>query len=418
MLRESDFQLLLLATMFPILGTALVSPVLDSVIGPFGTTPARVGLIISSTTAPAIVLIPIAGVLADRYGRKPVLVGSLLAFGVGGAAIATTTDFRVVLGLRFLQGVGFAGIVPIITTSIGDMYDGPMEATGQGLRMTTNGVSGALFPLIAGALVAIAWQLPFLLYGLAIPIAAVVYRWFEEPTADSEDGPNAENEGLSYLRALLDVVLRPGVLAVIVARALPIVVWIAFFTYNSLIVVRLLGGTAFQAGLLAAIGNFLFAVASSQAGRITAVFRSRFYPLLAGNLSLSIGLAVVLFAPDIVVAVVGIAIAGIGFGITLTLYRSVLTALAPRNLRGGIVSLGASGARIVATATPIAMGAVIATTEPTMGLESGIRMAGLGAAVVGGGGGIVCLLLAYSSPDVSLEEAKTRESVSHRTTDE
>jgi MFS family permease len=143
-LREPNFQLLLLATVFPILGSALVSPVLESLIEPFGT---------------------------------------------GGSTIVLTTDFRAVLALRAVQGIGFAGIVPVITASIGDMYDDTAEVTGQGLRHLVNGVSEAGVPLLAGALVASAWQYPFLLYALAVPVAAVVALRFSEPTVErSEPG--------------------------------------------------------------------------------------------------------------------------------------------------------------------------------------------------------------------------------------
>ena len=123
-IRERDFRLLLLANVLPVLGSSLLSPVLNSLIEPFGTSPADVGLMISVFTAPGIVIIPVTGVLADRYGRKPVLVTALVVFGLAGSAIALTTEFRIALGLRLLQGVGFAGISPIIITSIGDLYAG------------------------------------------------------------------------------------------------------------------------------------------------------------------------------------------------------------------------------------------------------------------------------------------------------
>jgi MFS family permease len=390
-LREPNYQTLLLATVFPILTTGIVSPVLDSVIGPFGTTPARVGLLISVATAPAIVLIPLAGVLADRYGRKPLLVWSLVLFGLAGSAIAATTDFRVVLGLRFLQGVGFAGLVPTITTSIGDMYEGSLEATGQGLRMATNGLSGAVLPLLAGGLVAVAWQFPFLLYALALPVAVVVAVRFTEPTAAASDGGVG---GRAYLGSLARLLARRRVAAVVVARALPVVVWIALLTYNSLIVSRLLGGTAVEAGLLAAAGNLAFAVFGSQAGRITDATDSQFGPLAVGTVCLAGGFLAVLFAPGLPTALVGVTVAGAGFGVTLTLYRSLITGLAGPDLRGGLVSVGAAGARVTATATPVAMGAVLAVGEPTLGFATALRLAGAGAALAGGGGGLVCLLLA------------------------
>lgn len=189
--RERDVQLLLVSTMFPILDSAMISPVIDSLIAPYGTTPSNVGLLISFWTAPGIVMIPIAGLLADRYGIKPILVDSLLVLGTAGTVIAFTTDFRLVLGLRFVPGVGYRGLVPIIMMSIGDTYAGPREATGQGLRLAVNGASETVFPLITGTLVVLAWQYPFLLYAIAIPAAAAMFFWFDEPTtADSAGDPS------------------------------------------------------------------------------------------------------------------------------------------------------------------------------------------------------------------------------------
>lgn len=391
-LRETDFQLLLLATTFPILGTALVSPVLDSVIEPFGTSPAGIGLMISFFTAPAIFVIPIAGVLADRYGRRPVLVAALLLFGAGGSAIVLTTDFRLVLALRFVQGFGFGGLVPTITASIGDMFDEGKEVTGQGLRMTVNGLSSTVVPLVAGALVVLSWRYPFLLYAAAFPVAAIVYFRFEEPTADASDHGGAFAEE-TYLRALLDLVRRPRMLSLVVARSLPVAVWIGLFTYNSLVVVRLMDGTPFQAGVLVAVGSLVFATAASQVGRIQTRFGGKFYPLVLANVALAIGFAGFLFSPGVFVASLWVALAGAGFGVSISLYRSYLTELAPESLRAGVVSLGAAGARVTATVIPVVMGGVVEYGTPMVGEGSAIQFAGITAALVGGGGGLLCLLV-------------------------
>jgi MFS family permease len=402
-LGDRNFQLLLVSNVPAVIGTALLSPVLDSLVEPFGTTPTDIGLLVSVFTAPGILIVPVAGVLADRYGRKPVLVAALVLFGLAGTAIAFTTDFRVALGLRLLQGVGFAGIVPTLITSIGDIYTGSREATAQGLRFTVSGLSQAAFPLLAGVLVATAWQYPFALFAVALPAAAAVAVRFEEPTVDEtgEDRATADGgsppSGGSYLRALAGLVRRPRVLALVVGRTLPVVVWIGFLTYNSIIVGTLMGGTPAQAGLLTAIGSVAFAGAASQAGRVTAFFDSRFYPLVAANCCLTVGLAAVLFAPAIPVAAAGILVTGVGFGLTLSLYRSIVTGLASQSLRAGLVSVAEAGGRVTATATPVAMGAAVAALAPQLGLGPAVRVVGLGAALVGGGGGILCLLVARLS---------------------
>lgn len=405
-LRETDFQFLMLASMLPVLGTALLSPVLDSLIGPFGASSATIGLMISVFTAPAILMIPVAGVLADRLGRKFVLISSISLFGLSGTAIAFTTDFQVVLALRVLQGIGFAGITPIIITSIGDLYTGEKEATGQGIRFMISGLSGAVFPLLAGLLVLLAWHYPFLLYAIAFPIAMGVYLWFDEPTST----PSVATDGgelLSYARVLFRLGRQRRVLALVVARALLNTIWIGFVTYNSLIVIRLIGGTPVQAGMLATVGFFTLGISASQAGRITSFFQSRLYLLIAANVCFAVGFSMVLFAPGIGVATVGITTSCVGFGILGSLYRSIITGLAPTDLRAGLVSVSEAGGRLTSTLTPLAMGGAIALASPAIGFAPALRFAGLGLAVVGGGGGIICLLVASASPPVSVERFET-----------
>lgn len=296
-LREANFQALVLAMAIVPLGNGLVSPILDSLLAPLGASATNIGLMISFFWAPSLVIVPITGGLADRYSRKTILVPAILLFGLAGMAIATTTDFRVVLGLRLLQGVGWAGVAPLVTTSIGDLYAGPTEATAQGLRITGAGVVGGAVPLLAGALVGLAWQYPFLVHASVVPVAMLVYIWFDDPTAGMESG--SDDDSSPYVRELLGLVRRRRVVAIVLARALPLAVWIGFVTYNSIIVVQLLDGNPIYAGALLAITSLVFALAASQAGRVTARFAGRSIPIIGGNVLLGGGFSITLFAPSL-----------------------------------------------------------------------------------------------------------------------
>lgn len=397
-LRETDFQILLLASLLPVLGTSVLSPILASLIGPFSASAATIGLIISAFTAPAIVMIPVTGIFADRYGRKPVLMSALIIFGIAGTSIVFTTEFRAVLALRFLQGIGFAGLNPIIITSVGDLYTQEREAAGQGLRFMVSGLSGAIFPLVASGLILFAWYYPFLLYTLSFPAVVGVYLWLDEPNAPKRSTATDGGAGESYASALFQLGLHRRVLSILVARSLMMVIWIGFITYNSLIVIRILDGTPMQAGALATIGYLTFAISGSQAGRATSLLDSRLNLLLGANVCLGTGFLIVLIAPEYTVAVIGVIILAVGFGILGALYRSIITGFAPSDLRAGLVGLGESGGRLSATLTPFAMGGVIATLGPAMKFATALRVAGIGIVVVGGGGSIVCLLVASASP--------------------
>lgn len=402
-LRDVNFQVLLLANILGPLGSALVSPLLDSLIDPFGASEATIGLMLSAFTAPAIVMIPVAGVLMDRYGRRPVLLVSLPLFGLAGAAIGITTDYRIVLGLRVLQGIGFAGLNPVIITSIGDLYEGGQEATAQGFRFMGSGLAQTIFPILAGILVVIAWQYPFAIYLIALPAALAVYWWLDEPMATTSDQEHVVADGSgrmgSQLHDLLRLAAQPRVAAMIIARGMPVVAWIGFLTYNSILVVRILDGTPTDAGILAAVGALAYATSASQAGRVTALFPRRFPLLVFANLGLAGGVASVAFAPSLLVAIGGIGLAGVGFGITMSLYRSIITGLAPPVLRGGIVGFAESFGRVTGTLTPIVMGAAIGLGSATLGFEFAFRASLLGVGLAAGGIGILCLVVANAAPE-------------------
>lgn len=403
-LADADFRLLLLANSTQALGSALVSPLLTSLTGPYGVPATEIGLMMSVFTAPAILVIPLLGALIDRYGRKPVLVPALCLFGVSGTALAFTTDFAVVLALRSLQGLGFAGILPVVITSIGDLYDGGEEATGQGLRFAVSGLSQAVFPIVGGGLVVLAWQYPFLLYALAIPVALLVYARFEDPhTAGSTDpGTDGKTDTRGTLGELYELATHTHVAAILLARGLPVIAWLGFFTYNSVLVVRVLDGTPQGAGVLVAAGSVAYAGAASQAGRLTTALGGRAVVLYSANLVLAGGIGLLAAAPSFPIAGLGVVLTGVGFGVAMSLYRSLVTGFAPGPLRGKLVSLGEAGGRITATLTPIGMGVVIAGVEPIVGFAGAVRWAFVLIGAIGGLGGVVCVRLASRAAGSSL----------------
>ncbi|MFB6126187.1 MAG: MFS transporter [Halolamina sp.] len=385
---DRSFQLLLLASVCSPLGESVVSPVLDGLAAPYGVGDARIGLVMAAYTAPAVVLIPVAGALSDRVGRKPVLASGLALVGAAGAVLPLTSDFRVVLALRGLQGVGYTGIGPILVASLGDLYDGATEATAQGLRFTAVGVALTGLPLVAGALGAGDPQRALWLFAVALPVAAAIATLLVEPTAvrsaadadtDADADPEADADGsadpvdseepaadggadadVGGVRGVARAVSQPGLAALLVGRGVPSFLWFAFLTYASVLVIRALSGSTGTAGALVAAASVASAAGTTQVGRVTARTDSRAGPMLGSLLVACVGLAVVALAPALVVAGVGAVAFGAGFGVVLSLYRSTLTTRAPPAVRGGVVSLGESLGRLGSTAAPVVTGALIA----------------------------------------------------------
>ncbi len=399
--HDRAFQVLLFVNLSPPLGAALVSPLLDTLTGKYGVTEAQIGLVMTAFTAPSIVLIPVIGVLADRYGRKSVMLCGLLLFGIGGTALAFTTDFRTVLFLRFVQGIGFGGLTPIIVASIGDFYEGEAEATAQGIRFASSGLTLLLFPFLGGVLVALAWNAPFVVYALPFPAAVLLYHYFEEPL-----DVRTERRAMTGIDDLLAFIRHRRAAALLLGRSIPNFVYLSFLTYNSFIVVRGGGGTPEQAGLLVAVTSIAHALTATQAGRVTAHFASRFYPLTGASIALGGGLALLGAAPNFATVVFAGVAVGAGFGLSLSLYRSILTGIAPPEIRGGIVSTGSSLGRVTSTLAPLALGTVVGLWRPVLGFTPAVRGAVIVAGVASALCGVISLVVAYRAPPLATERTE------------
>ena len=103
--RDRNLHIIFSITLIAVLAVSSITPAFPQISRELGVSPARIGWLISAFTVPGVFLTPVLGVAADRWGRKQVLVPSLLLFAVAGTACAFATDFQTLLGLRLLQGV-------------------------------------------------------------------------------------------------------------------------------------------------------------------------------------------------------------------------------------------------------------------------------------------------------------------------
>lgn len=191
----SDPRLLSLlgATFVGTFGLSAVSPVLPTIASSLSVSDARIGLVITVFVAAHAAMLPVVGYLADTYGRRLMIVSSLLVFGIAGVASYFAPSFEVLLALRALQGTSFPGVVSLSIAVLGDVYSLSTGTAAQGYRMSVNGLGATVAPLLAGALAAIAWNVPFLLFVLAIPAALVVIRYLPETTDQSRE-PSVERD--------------------------------------------------------------------------------------------------------------------------------------------------------------------------------------------------------------------------------
>lgn len=375
------FYVIILSSLIGVMGVSLISPVLPDLRTVFGVSDSQVGLVITAYTLPGIVLTPFVGLLADRVGRRRVVVPLLLIFGIGGAGVAFVDGFTEVLVLRFLQGIGASALISLSVTLIGDFYEGTQRDAVMGFNGSSMSTGAALYPLVGGLLAAIRWNAPFLFFGVAVLVGLVALFVLEEPAMQEP------TDVRTYFSRLRGAALDPRALALFGA------VFSAFFLFYGgvLTAVPLLlndvyGLTAGQIGLVLSMVSFASAVVSSQYGRI-ANWRSAPELVALGFVAYGASLVGVWVATSPIQIGAALLAFGVGFGIVMPSIDTTLVTLVSGQLRAGVMGLRTSVLRLGQTLGPFAFtfAAEAAFPTTTQGYRFLLVIGGTTVALLGAG---------------------------------
>lgn len=153
-------------------------PVLPEMTGYFHTTPALASM---SLTAGMIGLAAgqlFIGPLTDKYGRKRILVGSMLLFVVASLLCIFSGDIFMFNAMRVLQGLAGAGGIVIAKSMSADMYTGRELARFMALLGAINGIAPVCAPVVGGLMAGVtSWTGVFAVI-LAVGIVLMVCSMF------------------------------------------------------------------------------------------------------------------------------------------------------------------------------------------------------------------------------------------------
>lgn len=113
------------------------------------------------------------GPLADRYGRKPILILSVAFFGLTSLMSSFATDMTTLLVLRFLTGLGLGGAMPTTITLTSEYCPQPRRASLVTLMFCGFTIGSALGGLVAAQLLATVGWRGILMIGGVLPLLLV-----------------------------------------------------------------------------------------------------------------------------------------------------------------------------------------------------------------------------------------------------
>ena len=302
---------------------------------------------------------PIWGILGDRYGRKPMLLRSMIGGALTVGLIYFAQNPTELVVLRFLQGAT-SGTVAAATALVA--AETPRSRVGWALGVVTSAVAlgGAIGPVVGGFAGSIlGLRLVFLAGGilLLLSLIPVVLIVRESPiTRRSGVGPSTI--------ALIDQ--RPGLKrAVGVLIGAQGLISVCNSATQQLVVLRLIEMLTNGVAAVSGIGFGLAGVASSAAAvGYTRVTRRLGYVRTAAAAAGLVGLAVALIgvAPWPALIVAGIGLNGLFSGVVIPATASMIGLETPSEAQSTIFGLNASSVAFGFFLGPLIAGTVAATS--------------------------------------------------------
>lgn len=210
-----------------VLGNSMIIPVLPTIRELYHVSDFQVSLLIALFSIPAAIAIPLAGILADRIGRKTVILWGLTIYGVGGVlssifAIWFKGIFWLLLASRIIQGIGAAGTAPIAMVLVSDLFQEEFRGKALGMIEAANAVGKVLSPILGSLLAMITWYMMFFAFPLlTIPLTLAMYKKIQV-------SQNKKTLSLqAYKKGIISIFKRHG-------RWLSVVFFTGFFVMFSL----------------------------------------------------------------------------------------------------------------------------------------------------------------------------------------
>ncbi|MFL6157136.1 MAG: MFS transporter [Marmoricola sp.] len=178
----------------------------------------RAAPIISGFLLGYVAMLPLIGRIADLRGRLPVLVVSLLVFGLGSLVTAAAYDLPSLVVGRFAQGVGGGGLVPVTLALVADIYPAEKRGVPLGVVGAVQELGSVIGPLYGAVVLAFgSWRDIFWInLAVGLVLAAGITALREHAPEEVRERRHVDVVGLALaalaLAALLLVMRQPEAL--------------------------------------------------------------------------------------------------------------------------------------------------------------------------------------------------------------
>jgi multidrug resistance protein len=290
-MKRSPLLVIFVTVFIDLVGFGIVIPVLPYYAEGtrFGATPREVGLLFASYSVMQLIFSPVLGRLSDRYGRRPILIISLLGTCLGFLILGFATTLLMLFVGRIIDGIS-GGNISTAQAYIADVTTKENRAKGMGLIGAAFGLGFVFGPAIGGILSRWGTNVPFLFAG-SLAFLNVILLYFTLPETVTSDHPARVSaaSGRGW-KQVIDALRQPQLAFVLGIYFLSIVAFSIMTTVFALFMMFRLGYDPWHSGWIFAFVGIVSAVV--QGGLIGRLVKRFGEPslVIAGGLMFTVSL--------------------------------------------------------------------------------------------------------------------------------
>jgi putative MFS transporter len=169
-----------MATFFDAFDALAITYVLPAVVPAWKLTPAEISWLISAGFLGQLVGAVVGGALAERIGRRPMIVAAVLWFGLFSFACGAAWNYQSLMVLRLLQGLGLGAEVPVAATYISELATAKCRGRFVLLFELVFPIGLVAVAVMGRSIVPVGWQYLFFVGGLPALFALAMMRHLPE----------------------------------------------------------------------------------------------------------------------------------------------------------------------------------------------------------------------------------------------
>lgn len=363
-LFKSPLFLMALTIFIDFAGFGLVIPLLPFWAEHLGANAVGVGLVLTVYALAQLIFTPVLGSLSDRYGRRPVIIASLLIEAVGFALTALSGSLLMLLIARFIGGLG-ASNIGSAQAVVSDTTTPEKRARGMGMIGAAIGLGFVVGPAIGGLLAPLGLTVPFwVALGVALVNMLLVAMFLPETRRRQERAGESRKRGNVMLVGWRRVLHSPAVARLVVINLLFTVAFSAMETVFPLFTQHIFGWGAAQNGYVFTYVGFIIVIMQ---GGLVGPLVKRFGEkgvLIAGLALLAVGLALLPWSTQLGVLLAALGILSAGDGAATPTISTLLSFASAEETQGETLGVAQGVGGLGRIIGPLFAGSVFAFGGP------------------------------------------------------